>query len=291
MGENIRGVRFWRSSDEREAADKAKVECEALIARLDVSPEQAATLTTEFRASVSSPALSDRERNGLMKSWARAQDNVFRAYAETVLADDHLTVQEELSFFDLSEALGVDDEALGTTYRDVLFRLVVARANDGRLSEIEEPRLLRKGDEAVYLETQAALMKEVAIREYQGGYGGFSFRVAKGVRYSTGRTRGRSVVVGTELQIADVGILSVSSKRLAFIGERKSMEFPYAKLMSFEVYSDGIRLHASNRQTTPLFKLESGDVVAATLNEAMQRFEDAPPTRRGTRRTDSEQTS
>ena len=195
------------------------------------------------------------------------------------MADDHLTVQEELAFSELGAALGVDTALLNERYRDILFRLVVARANDGRLSEIEEPQLMRKGDEAVYLESAAALMKEVAIREYQGGYGGYSFRIAKGVRYSTGRTRGRSVVVGTELQVADTGILAVSSKRLVYLGSKKSMEFPFAKLLSFEVFNNGIRLHSSNRQTTPLFKLESGDVVAATLNQAMQRFEEPTSTR------------
>jgi hypothetical protein len=89
----------------------------------------------------------------------------------------------------------------------------------------------RRGDETVYLETFALLMKEVAIREYRGGYGGVSFRIAKGVRYSTGRTRGRSVVVGTELQEAHRGILAVTSKRAAFLGGKKTMGFPYPKLM------------------------------------------------------------
>jgi hypothetical protein len=236
-------------------------------------------INAAFDQAMASTALSSRERGALLSAWASARDRVFRQYAETVLADDHLTVQEELSFSELGEALGVDTAALNERYRDILLRLVIARANDGRLSEIEAPQLIRKGDEAVYLESAAALMKEVAIREYQGGYGGYSFRIAKGVRYTTGRTRGRSVVVGTELQIADTGILTVSSTRLVYLGSKKSIEFPFAKLLSFEVFNDGIRLHSSNRQTTPLFKLESGDVVAATLNQAMQRFEETTTTR------------
>jgi hypothetical protein len=91
-------------------------------------------------------------------------------------------------------------------------------------------------------------MKEVAIREYQGGTAATAF--AKGVRDTTGRTRGRSVVVGTELRVADTGTLTVSSKRLVYLGSKKSMEFPFAKLLSFDVFNDGIRLHSSNRQTT-----------------------------------------
>jgi hypothetical protein len=84
----------------------------------------------------------------------------------------------------------------------------------------------RRGDETVYLETFALLMKEVAIREYRGGYGGVSFRIAKGVRYSTGRTRGRSVVVGTELQEAHRGILAVTSKRVPSSVARKRWGSP-----------------------------------------------------------------
>jgi hypothetical protein len=272
-------MRLWRSSEERKAAETARGDCEALIAKVDTNPTNVMEVNAAFDQAIASTALSSRERGTLQSAWSSARDRMFRQYAETVLADDHLTVQEELSLSELGEALGVDTAALNEQYRDILFQLVVARANDGRLSEIEEPQLMRKGDEAVYLESAAALMKEVAIREYQGGYGGYSFRIAKGVRYTTGRTRGRSVVVGTELQVADTGILTVSSKRLVYLGSKKSMEFPFAKLLSFEVFNDGIRLHSSNRQTTPLFKLESGDVVAATLNQAIQRFEETTATR------------
>jgi hypothetical protein len=94
------------------------------------------------------------------------------------------------------------------------------------------------------------------------------------------------VVVGTELQVADVGVLSVSSTGAVYLGSKKSIEFPYAKLMSVDVFSDGIRPDSSNRQTTPLFRLESGDVVAATLNDAMQRFDESPKSRSRARRVE-----
>ena len=41
---------------------------------------------------------------------------------------------------------------------------------------LSEPKLITKKDEVVYLETLAALMKEVAIREWRGGSSGVSFR-------------------------------------------------------------------------------------------------------------------
>ena len=145
--------------------------------------------------------------------------------------------------------------------------------NDDRLPVIPDPHLMAKKGEVVHLETQAALLKEVAVREYRGGYSGVSFRVAKGVRYNTGGFRGRSVVVGTKLQAMDTGILSVSSTRAVFLGTAKTIEFAYSKLVNLDVFDDGIRFHVSNRQTAHLFRLDSGPVVAATINAALQRLD------------------
>jgi hypothetical protein len=270
-------MKLWRSGEEKAAAAEATATFEQLLPQLDTDdPAAAQRVMASLRAQAESAALNDRERADLTERWATVRNAAFRRVAESALADDILSVQEEVAFNELADAMEVDQSMLESRFRDLLFRLVVARANDGRLAEIENPRLMAKGEEAVYLETPAALMKEVAIREYQGGYGGFSFRVAKGVRYSTGRTRGHSVVVGHELQVADTGVLSISSTRAAFLGSNKSIEFPYAKIMSIELFSDGIRFATSNRQATPLFRVESGDVVGATLNTAMQRFEERP---------------
>ena len=89
---------------------------------------------------------------------------------------------------------------------------------------------------------------------------------AKGVQ----RTQRRG---GTQLQAEDDGILSLASQRAAHLGSRKTMEFPHSKLMNVEVFTDGIRFHASNRQRSPLFAVGNGEIVAATLNAAMQRVE------------------
>jgi hypothetical protein len=117
-------------------------------------------------------------------------------------------------------------------------------------------------------------MKEVAVHEWRGGSQGVSFRVAKGVRYRVGATRGHLVTVGTELQIADQGILSITSKRVAYLGDRKTVDMPYTRLMGMNLYSDGIQFSLSNRQTAPLFRISmSTDVLGALINAAMQASE------------------
>jgi hypothetical protein len=197
----------------------------------------------------------------------------FRSCADVALADDTLTEQEEADLLAVGDALGIDTAALNVDFTDLLARLVVAKVNDGRLDVIAEPaRLLPKPGEIVHLQTYGALMKEVAIRQWQGGYGGMSFRVAKGVSFRTGQVRGKSVVVGSEMHVDDTGILTVSSLRVTFLGDRKTVDIPFTKLVGLNVFSDGVTLQSSSRQNAVLVRLNEGygEVVAATINAAMQ---------------------
>jgi len=56
------------------------------------------------------------------------------------------------------------------------------------------------------------------------------------------------------LQVADIGVLAVTSQRIAYMGN-KTIEMKYDKLMTIDVFSDGVRVHVSNRQNAPLFKV------------------------------------
>lgn len=261
-------MRLFKSEEEKQQIEAARWGYDDFVKTVATAePEKVRDLAIKFKANPTRNALSEKERR---KRGAEA----FRAFAENVLADDHFTIDEEMAFSEVAEALNVDQNSFETDFRDVLQRMAVARANDSRLSVIEDPQLMTKKNEVVHLETGASLIKEVVLREWRGGSSGVSFRIAPGVRYRVGQMRGRSVVVGTEIQVEDTGILSVTSNRAAYMGSRKTMEFPYAKLMGIEVFPDGISIRASNRQKTPLFKLEEGmgHVVAATLNAAAQRF-------------------
>jgi hypothetical protein len=253
---------FLWSREKKQASEDAQSEYARFLDVLaNGTPEQVRARLKALKAADVAASLSSRQRNKLA-------DEAFHTYADAVLADDVLTPDEEDTFFDVCDAVGI--ELLPSS--DLFFHLAIAKVNDGRVEAIRDPHVMTKKDEVVHLEMMAGLMKEVTLREFRGGSAGFSFRIAKGVRYRTGAFRGRSVVVGTELQVADSGPLAVTSSRIVFLGQRKTMEVPYSKLVGVEVFEDGIRFSASNRQTAPLFKLENGEIVAATVNAAVQRF-------------------
>jgi hypothetical protein len=261
-------MRLFQSKEKKQeinAARSAYIDFARDAASSD--PKRALALAGAFKEESKLGSLSEKERREL-------GGEALRAYAENVLADDCLTSEEEEAFNEVVDALSIDPEEFHSTFADLRNRVVVARVNDGRLATIDDPRLMTKKGEVVHLEALASLMKEVAVREWQGGSSGVSFRIAKGVSYRTGGVRGKSVVVGTELQVADSGSLHVTSHRVVYMGN-KTIELPYTKLINLDVFSDGVRFHASNRQNAPLLQVESGlgEVIAATVNAAMQNVE------------------
>ncbi len=222
------------------------------------------------------PGVASSHRNPITgdvcNDWDTITKEAFSEMAEKALADDVLTKFEEKHLLLIGESPGITTDILNNDCRPLLMRLHVAKVNDGRMPSISPTGMILKKGEVAHLEMSASLMKEEAIREYQGGYAGVSFRVAKGVRFSTGGVRGRMVTVGTRVVVEDAGRLVATSQRALFIGQRRTVEFAYGKLASMEVFEDGVRLGVSNRQKSHLFQLESGPAVAATINAAIQKL-------------------
>jgi len=258
-------VRLFKSAEEKQQIADAEARFRDFIASLDTDdPARAHVLAAEFEAAGLLGLLPARERRELGQA-------AFSRYAATVLADDHLTEDEEDAFGHVAEAVGLTQEDLAAEH-ETYTRLQVAKLNAGRLPVVDSPHLIPKRGETVHFETSAALMKEVALREWRGRTQGVSIPIAKGVRYRVGGIRGHVVTVGTQLQVADTGILAVTSQRAAYLGERKTVDMPYTKLIGMERYSDGMRFSLSNRQNAPLFRVTCDtDVLGALLNQAAQQ--------------------
>ncbi|KAF2413490.1 hypothetical protein B1729_09325 [Microbacterium sp. B35-04] len=200
------------------------------------------------------------------KEWEQRRWDTLTLGIRDVLDDDLLTAEEERQLFRLADALGVDIQGLPTRNMAVFEELVIAGLNDGRLPVVDVPIMLKPG-EVGRATFSVALMKEVAVREMRGGSHGVSIRVAKGVSYRVGQARARSVVVGTQMQVQDTGVLTITNQRAVFTGQKRTLEFRYDKLVGMEQFTDGLRLNVSNRQLASLFKFAatSSPAIAAAL--------------------------
>lgn len=198
----------------------------------------------------------------------------FLAFVRTALGDNFLSQEEDDRMVALVPALGLSWDQVLQSDPALSDRLIIASANAGRLPTVAMPRLMTKAGEVVHVEFPASLMKEVTLREWRAGSRGVSVPLGRtGVRFRFGAIRGKSVVVGTELQVADTGVLSITSRRAVFTGARKTLEMQYKKLANLNVFTDGIQFHVTNRQNPSLFTVRSGEVVAAIVTAAQREAE------------------
>jgi hypothetical protein len=143
----------------------------------------------------------------------------------------------------------------------------VGLANHGQFLETASTLLLQ-ADEVAYCEVPAQLLKEVTDREFQGGSRGVSVPLGHGIRYRTGSVRGHMVTVGSHLESADSGMLTVTDKRVVYHGARKNLEFAFKKLTTLFAYSDAVTLGVSNRQNTSTLTVSDPEYVTGMIRAA-----------------------
>lgn len=191
---------------------------------------------------------------------------------QAALDDGVLDPQEDARIADVIARYGeprIDDES-----RQLMHRARQQyHAMTAPLEPVETTLLLRRGEYAVY--GQLAEAVELRQRTVRVNYSGPSARVRimKGVYYSVG-----SMNVGRETQefmhsFGD-GVLVATNKRLLWVSPQKTISVALGKIVSFEPYSDGIRVHKDTGK--PLgFRWPGDDGIAAVwIGRAIEELRD-----------------
>lgn len=153
----------------------------------------------------------------------------------------------------------------------------------GQLSEtigtIEIPGFVpEKGETPIYKLSRVALTEyRSAGSSYQGGSQGVSFRIAKGVSYRVGSTRGQLIKNPEQLTVIDEGSVTFTDKRIFFVGSNVNREWEFSKLLDVNVGTNGVyaNLAVSNRQkNSGLQTLDESDITPGLLvSVALEAFE------------------
>lgn len=186
-------------------------------------------------------------------------------FFEQVLADDVITADEDRALANIAAGLA---RAVPPEWAN---RYHLARCNAGLLPRDPAPEIFLEAEEIAYWRAGVALLKETTVSEYRTNFHSVSFPIGdSGVRYRAGSSRGRTVVVGTRIEVADRGWLTVTSDRIVFAGSRQTMEFPLHRIVGVNVFGDGIGLQVANRQSVPTFRTggEVNEVTAAIIATA-----------------------
>lgn len=103
------------------------------------------------------------------------------------------------------------------------------------------PINLQAGERVIWAWQGVRYLEDRIRRERVGGSQGVSIRIMSGVYYRVGAFKSRPVDVSERVHV-DTGLLVATNRNLYFAGPSKSMRIPYAKVVTFDPYSDGIGL-------------------------------------------------
>jgi len=184
------------------------------------------------------------------------------------LADSYLSPQEQTELQCLLVQLNLQPAdvpaAMSAIQRAIYFQNIAA----GNIPVLppQSVQLHCHAGENVHLETPVQLKQEKTVTTgYGGGYSGFSFRIAKGVRWNVGGSRGH-LLKETQWVTVSKGILSLTNQRIAFMGDSRSFSAGWEKVMSVEPFTDALRVHFENRTSSPTLVYDDPaqyEVVAA----------------------------
>lgn len=111
--------------------------------------------------------------------------------------------------------------------------------------------VLAKDEQVVYVLEQVGLLEAQSNgSSYSGGSQGFSFRVARGVSYRVGGSRGQLTRNPATVQVIDSGSAVFTNQRVVFAGTATNRQWDFDKILNVNLTDNGIQamIAVSNRQ-------------------------------------------
>lgn len=200
-------------------------------------------------------------RPTMIKAWGDALE---KASPDMILGrDQHRSLAVYKSFHRLSQT-----ELARFGFSHKMHQIVLLRSliEDGAIPEYNpmrtlvgtKPRALfalMRSESLLWVFPKAEYLTEVSQRHYSAGTSGFSFRVADGVTWRVGQSRGRSFTTES-MQVVDSGIVGVSTKHIYWAGQRgfgksKSFRIRLNRIVSVEMIKDGVALMRDAQSAKP----------------------------------------
>jgi len=183
--------------------------------------------------------ISESERRDLsLAAWSLAVDNALDHGILSEEVEKRLVALKEglsLSSADLTRTDAWDRMVKSGVLRDLVAGVIPKRMPvDASL-----PLNFQKSEQVVWTFNGVDYLEDRTRRQYVGGSRGVSVRVMKGVYYHVGGFKGQAID-RTERVHLDTGLVAVTTKQIYFAGAERAFRVPYAKIVSFEPFTNGL---------------------------------------------------
>jgi hypothetical protein len=227
-------------SQHRECAERhsdgRKQIIQAIAAAL-VANKPSDTLATSIASVANESLVSEEEQKALLISgWCEA---VGRFLEDGVLDEEE---QRRLTAFRDQFALSRDALDASGMYTKAVKASVLREIMHGNVPEhttAGSPFNFQKGECLAWSFENTDYLEDRVRKTYVGRSAGVSVRIAKGVYYRTSTFRGHPVEQTSRVRI-DTGTFAATTKNLYFAGSQKSVRIPYAKIVSFQPFENGL---------------------------------------------------
>lgn len=125
---------------------------------------------------------------------------------------------------------------------------LIAQINQGIIPNIKTDKIMLSNGETCHFAERAILVTEKITKHYSGSHNGFSFRVAKGVTYRTGQSRGTPVEEKSVVKTK--GIFYITDKRIIFVADENGFEKKISSLTAITPYSNAVKMQFGNKTFT-----------------------------------------
>ena len=211
--------------------------------------------------------ISDDE---LRKMRVKAYEIAFKA----AKADGLVTHEEEAELQRVQTALSIPEKDIRRTKRELARLRLITEIQRGNLPKVSVPSLiLQKAEEAHWSEPASLIEERVVGLRYVGSSQGISFRIAKGVTYRVGASRGQLVVDKANVPVS-TGDLVLTNKRVVFRGDKKSFNYRLDKLLDVQLFAEGLLLtdSAGKPRIVRFESSENADIVGSVLTQTINRY-------------------
>ena len=259
------GAGFLKSKHKHcaDAALQATSKISGLLPNLldkSLDPSSLATKLQEIRATANLTEKEFRESIGAGLLHLR----------DRILNDGTVNEQEETL---VANVLGqlvslVDEGTLNSVKSELVKALILGDLSEGRvvnrLDLKDLPILLKPKETVLWAFTGVKYFAYRRNRQFVSGSRGVSVRVAKGLYFRAGASKGRTIVTD-DLTHEDTGIFVISDQAVYFKGVKSSFSIDVLRILSVEPFSDSLELSDNRKTSKPMLFGVSDPVFAANL--------------------------
>ena len=199
---------------------------------------------------------------------------VYARALDAAMTDGVVTRDEEAELQKIQDFLKIPDSEIGKSKKALAQYRLLSEIQMGNLPIIDAPKvLLQRNEVPHWMEAASLLEVTVVAKRFIGASSGLSIRIAKGLTYRVGQSRGQ-LLTDKEVRAVSDGVLVITNNRLIFQGDRKSFQIRLDKLLNAQLHTDGISVtgESGTPKVLKFSKTGNRDIFGSVLSLAINNY-------------------